>query len=565
MKLTNTQKKRLHELNAVKNRDEEQENEFLQLKSLAEAEDYDFSVADASLEEKSADEAGDGFTEAEAKKMIDDAVTKSFEGIGLDKDSIDAIKSGLNKETEIDASKIAEAVKNAVGNNINGEELAKTIKEQLPSDLVTEDKIKSLFDGLKQDFKENSRERSKMVHGGYQVTAGVEHRSGNLTVAAKQLLNLCMMHQDADALGDSKRPSDINEGISDSQISAAKANAKVHEKSMQHQALYGTKAGTGMATDSVGFGAELINVELATEIMNRLYLESPLAARLVSSEVDMPSNPYKFPLSTTLPEFYRGEENATPADSQAGTAEIILDAKKMIAVTPYSYEADEDAIVPMLGFLQARLATSASQSLENAFINGDDTGVHMDSDVTGANDKRKVWKGLRYYGQSVGALNTDLSTGGISAANVGALRKSMGKYGLNPADLVLIAGVGGYNDLVQLSETLTADLVGGNNARILTGLAPQIFGIPIITSAFMREDLNASGVYDGVTTTKGSIMLMHIPSWIVGKKRNFTLEVDRDIKAQCNWIVASFRRDFVPMETPTATESITALGYNYNA
>jgi hypothetical protein len=102
-------------------------------------------------------------------------------------------------------------------------------------------------------------------------------------------------------------------------------------------------------------------------------------------------------------------------------------------------------------------------------------------------------------------------------------------------------------------------------ARILTGVAASIYGIPIVVSDAMRENLNASGVYDGSTTTKGSIVLLHKPSFVVGVKRGFTVEVETDKKRQINSVIASFRRDFQPKETISTSMPLAVLGYNYTA
>ena len=175
-----------------------------------------------------------------------------------------------------------------------------------------------------------------------------------------------------------------------------------------------------------------------------------------------------------------------------------------------------------------------------------------------------MFKGFRKYANA-GSIQSDFSSGGVSAANMGALRKLLGKYGVKPSDLLIVCGVSGYNDLVNLSETLTAEKVGTQAARILTGLAPTLLGIPIITSEKVREDLNATAVYDGTTTTKGSILLVHRPSWIVGVRRGFTVETDVDKAAQVNQIIASFRRAFMPMETPSTALPSVGIGFNYDA
>jgi len=580
MKLNQTEKKRLRELNGKSDRTEEEESEFQGLKARAEASEYDYEGDDPELEEggkskKDDDDDPNVLDEDGIKSLVKDAVTDVFKSAGLDKDTLEKLGESIDGSKGVSAEDLKKAINDALGGEgVDEEALAKELEKRLKKDDGSAKKledVEKLVKGLKDEFAKVGKRHSRMIHQGVVEVAPVGHRKGNLSVAEKQLLNICMMHAKQEALDASdgghgiKRPEGMNDGISEEQLAGAKRNGEGYIKSMTHQAIHqGKAAAPGMMTDAPGFGAELINTELSSEIVARMYLESEVAARLLATEIEMPTGTFKLPVSTTRPTFYRGEEARAAQVSRPGTGEVILDAKKMIAQTNYSYEAEEDSIIPLLGFLQGQLAVSAADALEQAFINGDDSGNHMDSDVLATLDQRKVWKGFRKYAIE-GGLLTSFATGGITAQNIGALRKSMGRYGIRPQDLMIIAGVNGYNDLVMLDETLTVDKVGQGNARILTGVAPQIFGIPIIVSAAIREDLNAAGVYDGAVTDQGSLLLVHRSKWMVGRRRNFTIEVDKDIQNQCNWIVASFRRDFVPLENPSATEQLVAMAHGYAA
>jgi len=307
---------------------------------------------------------------------------------------------------------------------------------------------------------------------------------------------------------------------------------------------------------------------LASDLQTRMYLESQLAAELMASEVNMPTNPFKFPMTTTRTSFYVGSEapGSDPTESTPGTSNITLDAAKLTGMSNYSYEVDEDAIIAVLPMIQDNLASGAADAFEGALINGDTTATHQDSDIHAVTGHAsKLFKGLRKLALA-GSVTSNLTTGGISADNILAMKKKMKRWGIRPRDLLLIVGPQGYNDLIGLDETLTFDKVGNASAaRILTGEAASIFGIRIVVSSQVREDLNASGVYDGSTTTKGSILLMHRPSWLVGVKRGFTIEVDVDKKRQINSVIATFRRAFMPKETPSASLPLVVLGYNYNA
>lgn len=564
---------RLKELLTQADLSETDKTELENLKKLAAEADYKFN-AETGEEVKSKQEDEDESEDEpmgteEVKSLVTNSITEVFKGMGLDESVISNLKASLEDTDKINPESIKSAIKEAVGGErVDSAKLAKSIAAALPKNALTEEKVKTLLNEFKDDFQKEQRSQSKMLQG-LDAQFPVEHRAGNLTVAQKQLLNIALSGVTQHALDSSnggrgiERPKGMNDGITDDQLKQAEANGNRYAKAVRNEVLYGSKA---VLTDNVGGGAELINVALSSDIQARMYLESQIAAQMVSSEITMPTDPFKFPLKTTRATFYKGSEATAATASTPGTGDITLNAQKLIGMVEYSYEADEDSIIAVLPWLQENMAKGAAFSLEDALINGDDSGTHMDSDITDAADHRKLFKGLRHYAQAVAALKVSFATGGITAANLGALRKAIGRFGMKPSDLMFITGISGYNDAVLLEDTLTADLVGGaGSARIITGNAPQVFGVPIVASAAMREDLNAAGVYDGTTTTKGGVLLVHKPSWLVGVKRGFTVEVDVDKVRQVNQIIGSFRRAFTPKETPSATEQLVALGVNYDA
>lgn len=537
----------------------EEKTELSQLQELAKTSKFDAATAKKEDIEKEADEA-EGMTESEVKGIV----VEALKTIGLDKDAVAKIQKSLETPGKsLTAEELSKVIKENLGgtSNIDVDVLSKALAKNLETNKgVSEAQLTKALD----EFSKNFRRESKAQFETGAADFPIEHRSGNLSVAQKQLANICLQHVDTASLAKSglRRPADMNEGITEDQLKTAKRNGDLSLKRAMAEVVYGGKA---LTAGGAGTGAELVNQDLSSDLQMRLYLESPIAAEFISQEINMPSDPFQLPMITTRPTFYVGSEGGTPTGSTPGTARITLAAKKLIGFVDYSYESDEDAIIAILPMLQDGLAAAAADALEGAIINGDTTATHQDSDIHAvANHYAKLFKGLRKYALA-GSLGTSLATGGISAANIGVLRKNLGKYGVRPRDVLIICGVSGYNDLVQLEETLTADKVGNNVARILTGDAPSLYGMRVVTSSQVRENLNASGVYDGITVTKGSIFLVHKPSWIMGVKRGFTIEVDVDKKTQMNSVIASFRRDFQPKETPSAAQSLVTVGYNYTA
>jgi len=532
--MTEEQRARLAELLAIPAAEltDEQRAELAELQAMADAE--------------TASEESRALTDGEVEALVQKSLTKALSDAGVNADEIVAKVKELKDET-VTAEKVEEIVKaNAVKLDIK--EVVEEVKKAIPTG-VSEEKIKSLL----AEALKGVRKESKMEH---EISIPVAHRAGNLTVAQKQLLNICLMHSGADL---ENRPKNINEGITESQLAKATANGEFAVKSLRDSARYGQK----LTTTAVGSGAELIDTDLSSDLQRRLYLESALATAMISSEISMPTNPFQLPMLTTRPSFFVTGETQAAIGSDAGTAAPTLNAKKLTGMVPYSYEADEDSIVAILPMLQEALGAGAADAFEGALVNGDTSATHQDSDIHGVTrHSSKLFNGLRKMTRGVAGVNMSFATGGITTANLGALRKMLKKYGMNPRDCALVVGTSAFNDISLLPEVLTQDKVAAR-ASILQGFQPNIFGIEIIPSAACREDLNASAVYDGTTTTKSALFLVHKPSFIVGTRRQFTVEVEIDKKAQVNYVIASFRRDFIAKETPSATEPFLAMAYNF--
>jgi len=227
----------------------------------------------------------------------------------------------------------------------------------------------------------------------------------------------------------------------------------------------------------------------------------------------------------------------------------------------WSYEMNEDSILAMAPLVRAELAQSMADAYENMIINGDNSTTHMDSDVTSSSDVRTAFQGLRKYsGNSAGNAAVDIST--LSLDVLRNIEKAMGRFAANPAQRAWVTGISGMVEMMKIDETITIDKFGPE-ATIKQGQLAMLDGSPVIVSEFMRENLNASGVYDGVTMTKTEILLSNLPVfWTAQKPGGVMIETDRDIETQQNIAVASHRVDFQQSREPGSSEATVGVGYN---
>ena len=548
-----------------------------ELTKLAEKEGIELNKEfDAEFSDKSNDGDDDGMTEKELSDIVSNAVKEATEA-GKD-DDIEAITKSITegfKGKTIGAEELETIIKKHITENkIDEDSLVKAMVKAFKdantapaSDTITKAEAqKMVADAVKES--EAKRIKSKMVHpaGDIDVHRPIEHRSGNLSVASKQLLNICLSRAPQDVLDQTgtARPNSMNDGIPKEILAKSIASGQQRVEHARKSALYGSKA--PLLTTSAGAGLELIPTDLASELQTRMYAESQLATQLLSTEIDMPTATYKMPLKTTRTSFHTQGEAQDPTQSNIGTDDIVLNASKLTGVASYSYEENEDSIIPILPILQADMAEGATASFEDAIINGHRSATHQDFNIAGiANHHAKLFDGLRrrILSSTLASIKVDLSVGGISETNLLAMKTAMGKYGIKVADLMWVCGADDYNTMLGLDSVLTADKKGGAGATINTGNLPNIFGIPIVYSGAIQSNLDDTGVnVDGGANDKSAIYLVNKRSWIVGVRRSFTVETEIDKFKQLNYVIASLRRDFQPKDDLN-TQQLAVMGYKH--
>jgi hypothetical protein len=210
-------------------------------------------------------------------------------------------------------------------------------------------------------------------------------------------------------------------------------------------------------------------------------------------------------------------------------------------------ELVEDSIIPALPLLKKDIVEAIATAIETATINGDTTAPHQDSDVVDARDARKAWMGYRQLAQAA------LDMGGtLTHTQLKVLRGLMGVYGVNPNKLALVCSMQGYLKMTDLEQVKTLDKYGPK-ATVITGELAKVDNIPVVVSEWARDDLNADGVYDGITETFTQLMLVYRGAMLYGDRRNVTVKTDFDIERDQNILVATqrlaFSRVFAEAET----------------
>lgn len=315
-------------------------------------------------------------------------------------------------------------------------------------------------------------------------------------------------------------------------------------------------------------GDEFVPTELSSSLIERVNLE--LRVLNLWPAVPMPTNPWEIPgKGVTRQRLGRhAEQTADTGQTKIKkvtplSRKVVLNALKFAGEALVSKELEEDSIIAIMPFIEEELVEYLAADLEDTSINGDADGTHQDSDSTGADDPRANWDGLRK--RALAAASVDAANAAPTAALFRSVREKMGKYAVAPQELVHILGISTYLKLLSDANLQTMDKYGAQ-ATLLTGELARLDGIPIVLSEYQRQDLNATGVHDGVTTNRSVALTVFRRGFIRGIRRGVTVEVLKEIYSESDQdaLKVSTRQAF-ESRFPTATERIVGRLYNINA
>ena len=317
-------------------------------------------------------------------------------------------------------------------------------------------------------------------------------------------------------------------------------------------------------TQTAGEGLEFVPRLLSNDLIERINLD--LNVLNLFNMVPMPSNPFDIP-GRGVNRVRQGKAVEQTADtgqtkfavSTPGTRKVTLTAAKFAGEMLTSKELEEDALIAILPFMREELVDYLAADLEDTAINGQILGT-QDTDSAGATDPRRNWDGLR--ARTIAGGKTDGGNAALTVAMLRTNRKNMGKYGVKPNDLAHILSINNYIQLLSDTNVITMDKYG-NMATILDGELGKVDGSPIIVSEYQRLNLNATGVFDNVTTNRSLALTVNRRGFIRRERRGISLQLLKEVYAESDQdaIIGTLRQAF-EARFPTATEKVVASTYN---
>ena len=228
--------------------------------------------------------------------------------------------------------------------------------------------------------------------------------------------------------------------------------------------------------------------------------------------------------------------------------ERTLSTKKLISQSYLGNETEEDAILPILPLIRESIVRSHARGMENAILVGDHAdGVYGTGGAT-FDGLVQIASAANSSASHITQSGTAFASESLTAAGLLGARKKMGKYGMNPADVVYIVNMTEYYNLLSDAEFQDVNLVG-NVATKLNGEIGSVFGTKII-------------VCDEFATPAVSKMygLAVWPrNYVMPRLRGVTIESDYEVANQRRVLVASQRIGFADMIS--GATSVHALQY----
>lgn len=349
-----------------------------------------------------------------------------------------------------------------------------------------------------------------------------------------------------------------------------------------NRAFKGTRD-VAMDTLTAGEGLEWVTpTYMSTQLHTIIQAQMVLSNQFDWPTMQAPS--VKDPVEGADPEWYLTDQALDdPADpgakapaSKFETRNFQLDALKAMGRVVLSDEMEEDLALPAVPAAMFRLGRGAARFREKALVNGfkNALGGFDTADVPVGREARLAWNGLRWLQKSVQAgltggdtLEVDFGNAAPTASLVAQMIGVTKEYGQQPDEGFFLTGYSGFIRLLVLSDNgnaivLTIDKMG-RDATFFRGQLGMMFARPVIVSQYVREDLNASGIYDNVTKNRTIYLYVNRSCFKGGERRAARIKRYDELKAETGQIelIGSWRGAWGPVNY-AGRQGFVSLGKN---
>jgi len=304
------------------------------------------------------------------------------------------------------------------------------------------------------------------------------------------------------------------------------------------------KAGINYAANAADI-AQGVSTQIEKEIMMELKLAQAFREITINSQTQV------LPIQTdALPATWGG--NAATAGNltnrpqvtanQYNAAQVILKATRLVSTTFMDNNIDEEVLVNLMPMLVEGVARAHARAVDDAILNGTAGGTQGFNGLEALSGSVKV--------DALDANATGGSDTAVTAAEFLAARKLMGKYGMNPSDLVYIVSQARYYDLLADAQFADITDVGSDLATKITGTVGAIYGTPVIVSDQLEGDGSDGGAVGYAVNVKNHV---------IPRLRGVSIEQDYEVMNQRNVIVASQSLGFNQLRANNGTTDVSVV------
>ncbi len=302
-------------------------------------------------------------------------------------------------------------------------------------------------------------------------------------------------------------------------------------------------AHSGVGVSSADF-EQIVSTQIERDIQNELVL-APLFREIAMTSANMiipilPDAGYaEFAAGQTasgssphgnLQE--RGDAYNPGSAGGVDMTERTLSTKKLISQSYLGNETEEDAILPILPLIRESMVRAHARGIENAVLAGDDADGAYGTSGAAFEGLLHLARNDSDYTQSGTAFASDK----IVATDLLEMRKNMGKYGINPSEVIYIVSQRSYYELLEDAEFQDANLVG-DMATKLNGEIGQVYGSRVL----MCDEFATPAV------AKFGAIAVNPRNYVMPRLRGVTVESDYEVINQRRVLVASQRIGFTDL------------------
>jgi HK97 family phage prohead protease/HK97 family phage major capsid protein len=310
---------------------------------------------------------------------------------------------------------------------------------------------------------------------------------------------------------------------------------------MAGKALGDTKFGRDMVEK---YGAHVpsatweteVSLTMENEVRQRLVVAPTLRAiQMQTNVMTIPVNP-EAGVATWVQNAQFGTANSAGSNATHALKEITLNAYKVATNEYVAFEEEEDALLAIMPVVRDAMVRRVARAVDRAMLRGAGAGADP-------------VKGLGVYDAS-SSVTLDISDGAkLTVAKLQAMRRDLGIWGLDPAEVIYIVSTEGYYDLLDDATFQTMDKVGAQ-ATLLRGQIGSVANTPVLVSGEFEDKANG---------TIGAIAFNPM-NFLVGNQRGLRVDTDDLVETQRRVMVASLRTGMTQVSTVNGA-GVSALRY----